>query len=97
RDFVPLPTRRSSDLVRRILATLAALAIAGVLASVGAVALLRYVDPPVTAMMLQQQIPVRSQAHVWVGRDAISQAAAHAVIAAEEDRKSTRLNSSHVK
>lgn len=80
------PKHPARFVVRRILATLAALAIAGVLASVGAVALLRYVDPPVTAMMLQQQIPVRSQAHVWVGRDAISQAAAHAVIAAEDQR-----------
>lgn len=70
----------------RILAALAALAIACVLGTVGAVALLRHVDPPVTAMMLQQSVPIRAQAHVWVGRDAISQAAAHAVIAAEDQR-----------
>ena len=78
--------KRARSFVRPILASLGVLALICVLGTVGAVALLRHVDPPVTAMMLQQPMPIRSQAHVWVGRDAIAAAAAHAVIAAEDQR-----------
>jgi monofunctional glycosyltransferase len=64
----------------------ALLALAAVAGTAGAVALLRYVNPPVTAMMMQQPVPLRAQAHVWVGREAIAVAAAHAVIASEDQR-----------
>lgn len=50
----------------------------------GSVALFRYFDPPVTAMMLQQSVPLRSQRQIWVGREAIAPAVAHAVIASED-------------
>ena len=64
----------------------AALLVLWIAATAGAVVLLRYVDPPVTAMMLQQPVPLREIRHRWVRRDAIAAAAAHAAIAAEDQR-----------
>lgn len=79
-------TTRSSRLIRRIAAALAVLTLAGIVGTAAVVALLRYVDVPVTAMMLQQEMPLRAQRHDWVARDAIAIEAAQAVIAAEDQR-----------
>ena len=65
------------------------LALAGLLwlaASLGAVAALRFVNPPATAVMLLEAGPVGELEHTWVGRDAISWNAGRAVMAAEDQR-----------
>ena len=80
------PTARSSTFLRRLLAALGAVALACIVVSAALVAALRYVDPPVTAMMLQQEIPLRAQRHSWVPRASIAVEAAHAVIASEDQR-----------
>jgi monofunctional biosynthetic peptidoglycan transglycosylase len=54
--------------------------------SIGAVLALRWVDPPVTAVMLQQPGPVGELYYAWVDRDAISWDAARAVMASEDQR-----------
>jgi monofunctional biosynthetic peptidoglycan transglycosylase len=54
--------------------------------TLGAVAALRYVDPPATAVMLLQPGPVGELKHTWVSREAISWNAARAVIASEDQR-----------
>ena len=55
-------------------------------ATLGAVAALRSVNPPATAVMLLQPGPVDGLAHEWVSRDAISVNAARAVMASEDQR-----------
>lgn len=57
--------------------------IVGTFALVGA---LRWVDPPFTAMMLQQPVPLESLRRTWVARSAIAIEAAEAVIASEDQR-----------
>jgi monofunctional biosynthetic peptidoglycan transglycosylase len=54
--------------------------------SLGAVAALRYVDPPTTMVMLLQPGPVGELEYTWVDRDAIAWNAARAVMAAEDQR-----------
>jgi monofunctional biosynthetic peptidoglycan transglycosylase len=54
--------------------------------TLGAVAALRFVDPPTTAVMLLQPGPVAELEHTWVSRDQISWNAARAVIASEDQR-----------
>lgn len=78
--------KRTRPIARRVAKTLVVLAMTWMLATAGAVALLRHVNPPVTAMMLQQPMPLAAQAHAWVARDAIAAAAAYAVIASEDQR-----------
>lgn len=58
----------------------------GVFGSVAIVGMLRWVDPPFTAMMFQQPVPLASIEHVWVPRTRIAVAAAHAAIASEDQR-----------
>jgi len=77
---------RSGTLLRRIVVAVGVLALAWVVATTALVAALRYVDPPVTAMMLQQTVPLEAQKHTWAPRSAISVEAAHAVIASEDQR-----------
>lgn len=55
-------------------------------ATAGLVVALRWVAPPFTAMMLEQPGPVADIDYSWVDRDAISEAAVRAVIAAEDQR-----------
>ncbi len=55
-----------------------------VVATIAVVASLRWVDPPVTAFMLQQSGPERR--YVWTDRPGISDSAALAVVAAEDQR-----------
>ena len=57
-----------------------------VILSIGAVLALRWVDPPVTAVMLLQPGRVGDLYYAWVDRDAISWEAARAVIASEDQR-----------
>lgn len=76
--------RASSSIRKALVKTFAMLVVTLGLVTVGAVALFRYVDPPITAMMLQQPVPLRSQRHVWVPREAVAPAFAHAVIASED-------------
>jgi monofunctional glycosyltransferase len=54
--------------------------------SVGAVLALRWVDPPLTAVMLLQPGRVGELDYTWVHRDAISWDAARAVLASEDQR-----------
>ena len=57
-----------------------------VVLSVGAVLALRWVDPPVTTVMLLQSGPVGEIYYSWVDRDAIAWDAARAVMASEDQR-----------
>jgi monofunctional biosynthetic peptidoglycan transglycosylase len=57
-----------------------------VVLSLGAVLALRWVDPPVTAVMLLQPGRVGDLYYAWVDRDAISWDAARAVMASEDQR-----------
>lgn len=57
-----------------------------VVLSVGAVLALRWVDPPVTAVMLLQPGSIGEISYAWVDRDAIAWDAARAVIASEDQR-----------
>jgi monofunctional glycosyltransferase len=70
----------------RMLRGIAAALFACVLLSVGAVALLRWVDPPFTAVMLQQPGDLDDLSYDWVDRSEIAWAAAQAVIASEDQR-----------
>jgi monofunctional biosynthetic peptidoglycan transglycosylase len=54
--------------------------------SLGAVAALRFVDPPTTAFMLAQPGAVGELAHAWVHREQISVHAVRAVMASEDQR-----------
>ncbi|HZF28763.1 MAG TPA: monofunctional biosynthetic peptidoglycan transglycosylase [Gammaproteobacteria bacterium] len=64
----------------------AAALLAGLLLSALPVLALRWLAPPVTAMMLEQPGPVGDLDYEWVDRASISVAAARAVIAAEDQR-----------
>jgi monofunctional biosynthetic peptidoglycan transglycosylase len=57
-----------------------------VVLSLGAVLALRWVDPPLTAVMLLQPGPVAALRYDWVDRAAISWDAARAVMASEDQR-----------
>jgi monofunctional biosynthetic peptidoglycan transglycosylase len=47
---------------------------------------LRYVNPPFSAVMLEQRGPLASVEYRWVNRATIARAAAHAAVAAEDQR-----------
>jgi monofunctional biosynthetic peptidoglycan transglycosylase len=66
--------------------TFALAALVWLAVTLGAVAALRFVDPPVTAVMLLQPGRVGELEHTWVSRDRISRNAARAVIASEDQR-----------
>jgi len=57
-----------------------------VVLSVGAVFALRWVDPPVTTVMLLQPGPIGDIYYEWVDRDAIAWDAGRAVMASEDQR-----------
>jgi monofunctional biosynthetic peptidoglycan transglycosylase len=63
-----------------------AIVLAWLLLSLGAVIALRFVDPPVTAVMLLEPGPVDAIDYRWVSGDRISVSAARAVIAAEDQK-----------
>ena len=60
--------------------------VACVLLSVGAVLALRFIPPPVTAMMLEQPGPLREIKYEWRDRPQLGAAVARAAIAAEDQR-----------
>ena len=80
----PKPRRR--PFVRRLLRLVAVVVLVFLLLSVGAVLLLRVVDPPFTSMMLLEPGPVGDLEHEWVSRDDIAWNAARAVMASEDQR-----------
>lgn len=57
-----------------------------VVVSLAAVVVLRFVNPPVTAVMIREPGPLSALQYRWVDRAAISDQVAHAVIAAEDQR-----------
>ena len=76
---------------RRSVATVAMLCagaavLAALLVSVAAVLALRFVPPPVTAMMLEQPSSIRDLKYAWRDRPQIAVSVARAVIAAEDQR-----------
>jgi monofunctional biosynthetic peptidoglycan transglycosylase len=81
----PRSRRRRSWIGRIVVATLA-LAVALLGSSFAAVLALRFVDPPVTAVMLWEPGRVGDIDYRWVDRQQISVAAARAVIAAEDQK-----------
>ena len=60
--------------------------VAWLLVSAGAVLALRWLPPPLTAMMLEQPGPLREIKYEWHDRSQISLAVARAVIASEDQR-----------
>ena len=78
--------KRRPSLPKRVARWVAAVALALVAASVAAVAALRFVPPPITAMMLWQGGPLADLDYRWVDAPAISPAVARAVIAAEDQK-----------
>jgi monofunctional biosynthetic peptidoglycan transglycosylase len=54
--------------------------------SLGAVAALRWIDPPTTTVMLLQPGPVGELEYIWVDRDGIAWSAGRAVMASEDQR-----------
>jgi membrane peptidoglycan carboxypeptidase len=73
-------------IVRNVLRTLTAACAVWIVFTAGIVLTLRYVDPPLTAMMLQQPVPLADVDFRWVPRAHIAAAAAHAVMASEDQR-----------
>jgi len=65
---------------------LAAALLVWLVLSIGAVLVFRIVAPPFTAVMLQQPGGVGALEYAWVDRDDIAASAAHAVMAAEDQR-----------
>ncbi len=78
--------RRRISLLSILVRTVAGGALALVAASVGAVALLRYVPPWTSAVMLLEPGPLRAIRYEWVDRDRIAVELARAVIAAEDQK-----------
>lgn len=70
----------------RVLRGIALVLVAWLLLSVGAVALFRWVNPPFTAVMLQQPGGLDDLSYSWVDRSEIAWAAASAVMASEDQR-----------
>jgi monofunctional biosynthetic peptidoglycan transglycosylase len=60
--------------------------LAWLLATVGIVVALRYAAPPITAMMLEQPVPLRDVDYRWRDRGGIAATVARAVIASEDQR-----------
>ena len=64
----------------------AALALGWLLLTAAAVLMFRWIDPPLTTVMVLQPGSVLDVEHTWVDRDAIAWSAARAVMAAEDQR-----------
>ncbi|HEX7080666.1 MAG TPA: monofunctional biosynthetic peptidoglycan transglycosylase [Gammaproteobacteria bacterium] len=78
--------KRSFRPGRFIVRAVAALLLFGLIGSAALVGLLRVANPPFTAMMLEQPMPLADQRHDWRDREHIAASAAYAVIAAEDQR-----------
>ena len=70
----------------RVLRGIAFALLAWVALSVGAVALFRWVDPPFTAVMVQQPGDLADLSYSWADRSEFGWAAAQAVMASEDQR-----------
>jgi monofunctional biosynthetic peptidoglycan transglycosylase len=78
------PPKRS--FVRKLAGRLALACLLWIALSVGAVLLLRFVDPAVTMVMLLQPGAVGDLDYTWVDRDRIASSAVRAVMASEDQR-----------
>jgi monofunctional glycosyltransferase len=78
--------RRRSSALRFVVRGVAWALLAFLLLSVATVVALRYVQPPMTAMMLEQPGPLRDVQYAWRDRSDIAATAARAVIASEDQR-----------
>jgi monofunctional biosynthetic peptidoglycan transglycosylase len=81
-----LTARKSRRWFVRVLRGVALALCAWLLLSVGAVALFRWVDPPFTAVMVQQPGGLDDLSYSWVDRSEIAWATGRAVIASEDQR-----------
>lgn len=72
--------------MRRWLAIASFVLLVWCLASVGGVLALRFVDPPVTSVMLLESGAAKDIDYRWVGAERVSNHAARAVIASEDQR-----------
>jgi monofunctional biosynthetic peptidoglycan transglycosylase len=77
---------RKRSFVRRWAGRVALACLTWIALSLGAVLLFRFVDPPVTMVMLLQPGFVGDLDHTWVDRDRIAASAARAVVASEDQR-----------
>ena len=77
---------RRSSIVGFLARWIAGALLVWLLVSVGLVVALRFVAPPVTAMMLEQPVPLRDVVYSWRDRGDISANVARAVIASEDQR-----------
>jgi monofunctional biosynthetic peptidoglycan transglycosylase len=78
--------KASRRLLRFVWRAVATLTLGWLLLTASAVLLLRWVDPPLTTVMLLQPGPVFDIDQIWVDRDAIAWSAVRAVLAAEDQR-----------
>lgn len=78
--------RKSRRWFVRALRGIAFAVLTWLLLSVGAVALFRWIDPPFTAVMVQQPGGLDDLSYSWVDRSEIAWAAARAVMASEDQR-----------
>jgi monofunctional biosynthetic peptidoglycan transglycosylase len=81
-----LTARKSRRWFVRALRGVALALCSWLLLSVGAVALFRWVDPPFTAVMVQQPGGLDDLSYSWVDRSEIATVAARAVMASEDQR-----------
>lgn len=82
----PRLTRLRAGVVRSVARVAVVLLAAWVLVTAGAVASLRWLAPPASAVMLLEPGPFGALEYRWTGRSRISSAAARAVIAAEDQK-----------
>jgi monofunctional biosynthetic peptidoglycan transglycosylase len=78
--------RPKRSFFRRLAGTVALAALLWLALSLAAVAALRWLDPPTTAVMLLEPGGIGELEHTWVDRGEIAWNAARAVIAAEDQR-----------
>ena len=86
RPEVRLAKQNRPSFFRRVVRRLVLACLLFVVLSVGAVFALRWVDPPVTTVMLLQPGPIGDIYYEWVDRDAIAWDAGRAVMASEDQR-----------
>lgn len=84
------PVRSSASLGRRVLRWAGKIALTGLLCSVGSVALLRFIDPPMWSWRIERAMfppaKITQVRHKWVSLEDISKELQLAVIAAEDQR-----------
>jgi monofunctional biosynthetic peptidoglycan transglycosylase len=78
--------KRRRSVLRFVVRCVALTLLVSLLSSAAAVVALRWLPPPVTAMMIEQPVPLREIEYSWRARSDIAASAARAVIAAEDQR-----------